>query len=82
MNFTRPVNNSSAPAALPATRGDFRDRMAAQFLAHALPSMSEEERFAYEERVAICMFDANLAEADAVRVALNDYVTQRARSQQ
>jgi hypothetical protein len=29
--------------------------------------------------VAICMFDGNLIEADAVRVALNDYAAQRAR---
>jgi hypothetical protein len=56
--------------------------MAAQFLARALPNMTSDERFAFEERVAICMFDGNLAEADAVRVALNDYAAQRARSKQ
>ncbi len=82
MQYTMPTNTSSAPGVQPAARGDFRDRMAAQYLARALPSMSEEERFAFEERVAICTFDANLAEIDAVRVALNDFVTQRARSQQ
>jgi len=80
MQFTRPMSNFGAPPVLPAPHGDFRERMAAQFLARTLPSMTLDERFTFEERVAISMFDGNLAEADAIRVALNDYATQRARS--
>ena len=82
MTFTRPTSKFGAPPVRPAPRGDFRDRLAAQFLARTLPNMTPDERFAFEERVAICMFDGNLAEADAVRVALNDYAAQRARSMQ
>ena len=80
MQFMRPTNRFGAPPVRPAPRGDFRERLAAQFLARALPTMTPDERFAFEERMAICMFDGNLAEADAVRVALNDYAAQRARS--
>ena len=82
MQFTRPISRFGPPPLQPAPREDFRERLAAQFLARALPNMTPDERFAFEERVAICMFDGNLAEADAVRVALNDYAAQRARSMQ
>jgi hypothetical protein len=93
MNFTRPtsrygapparlISPSLAPSASETPRGDFRERLAAQFLARMLPGMTPDERFAFEERVAICMFDGNLAEADAVRVALNDCAAQRARGEQ
>jgi hypothetical protein len=74
------MSKFDASPVLPAPHGDFRERMAAQFLARALPNMTPDERVAFEERVAICTFDGNLAEADAIRVALNDYATQRARS--
>ena len=82
MKFTRPTSRSDAPPVPLTPRGDFRERMAAQLLARALPIMTPDERFAFEERVAICMFDGNLTEADAVRVALNDYAVQKARSKQ
>ena len=54
--------------------------MTAQLLARMLPTMTPEDRFAFEERIAICMFDGGLTEADAIRVALNDCAAQRARS--
>lgn len=81
MTFTRPTTRLSAPPVRPTPQGDFRERLAAQFLARALPTMTPDERDAFEERVAICMFDGNLVEADAIRVALNDFATQRARRQ-
>jgi len=51
--------------------------MAAKFLSRALLTMSEDERFIFEERVAICMFDGGLSEADATRVALSDYASRK-----
>jgi len=47
--------------------------MAAKFMSRALPSMNADQRFEFEERVAICMFDGGLSEADATLIALNDY---------
>jgi len=86
MTFVRPtqsvIRRLDMPPPRPVPSSDFRNRMTAQFLARALPSMSEEERFSFEERIAICMFDGNLTEAEATRVALNDYASQRARSKQ
>jgi len=91
MNFTRPTTRFGAPptrsvsVSLGTTPSEtphasFRERMTAQLLARMLPTMTPDERFAFEERVAICMFDGGLTEADAIRVALNDCATQRARS--
>jgi len=51
--------------------------MAAKFMSRALPSMNPDERFDFEERVAICMFDGGLSEADATLVALNDYAVRK-----
>jgi hypothetical protein len=51
--------------------------MAAKFMSRALPSMNPDERFEFEERVAICMFHGGLSEADATLVALNDYVVRK-----
>jgi len=90
MNFNRPTTRYGAPPTRPVRvslgivpsetpRGDFRDRLAAQFLARVLPTMTPDERFAFEERVAICIFDGGLTEAGAIRVALNDCAAQRAR---
>ena len=91
MNFTRPTTRFGAPptrsvsVSLGTTPSEtphasFRERMTAQLLARMLQTMTPDERFAFEERVAICMFDGGLTEADAIRVALNDCATQRARS--
>ena len=62
----RPTSTSLAKFASETSRADFRERMAAQFLSRTLPAMSQDERFAFEERMGICMFDGNMAEADAV----------------
>ena len=77
---TRPISPSLAKFASETPRASFRERMTAQLLARMLPTMTPDERFAFEERMAICTFDGNLAEADAIRVALNDCAAQRARS--
>jgi len=82
MQFTRPISSGGTPLVLPHSQASLRDRMAAQFLSRALPTMTPDERFAFEERTAICMFDGNLTETEATRVALNDFAAQRARSKQ
>ena len=82
MTFTRPTTRFGAPPTRPIPRADFRERIAAQLAARMLPTMTPDERFAFEERVAICTFDGGLVEADATRVALNDCAAQRPRSQQ
>jgi len=77
MTFTRPLRPSTTrfgrPPARPSQALPLEERMAAKFMSRALPAMNEDERFEFEERVAICMFDGGLSEADATRVALNDY---------
>ena len=91
MTFTRPTTRFGAPPVRPVSpslakfasetpRAPFRERMTAQLLARMLPTMTPDEQFAFEERMAICMFDGGLTEADATRVALNDCAAQRARS--
>ena len=81
MTFTRPTrptrSGHGTPPLRPAQAPSLEQRMAAKFLSRALPSMSEDERFLFEERVAICMFDGGLSESDAMRVALNDHVLRR-----
>jgi len=77
MSFTRPTRPTRSgygtPPLRPAQAPSLEQRMAAKFLSRALPSMSEDERFLFEERVAICMCDGGLSESDAMRVALNDH---------
>ena len=63
MSFARPRRPASRP-------GSLRDRMSAKFVARATDGMNPDERFTFDERVAICMFDGGLSEAQAIRVAL------------
>ena len=68
-----PVSRFGRPPIRPAQTPSLEQRMAAKFMSRALPSMNPDQRFEFEERVAICMFDGGLSEADATLVALNDY---------
>ena len=81
MTFTRPLRPPTTrfgkPPVRPAQDLSLEQRMAAKFMSRALPSMNPDERFEFEERVAICMFDGGLSEADATRVALNDYAVRK-----
>ena len=81
MTFTRPLRPPTAgfgrPPVRPTQAPSLEQRMAAKFMSRALPAMNDDERFEFEERVAICMFDGGLSEADATRVALNDYAVRK-----
>jgi len=81
MEFQRPIRPPSRsfgrPPVRPAQSLPLEQRMAAKFMSRALPAMDDDERFEFEERVAICMFDGGLSEADATRVALNDYAVRK-----
>jgi hypothetical protein len=61
----------------PAQILPLEQRMAAKFMSRVLPAMNDDERFEFEERIAICMFDGGLSEADATLVALNDYAVRK-----
>ena len=75
---TRPPGRPFGPPPIrPNTTSSLTQRMAAKFMSRALPSMNPDERFAFDERVAICMFDGGLSEADATLVALNDYAVRK-----
>jgi hypothetical protein len=82
MGFTRPQTRFGGPPVRPQSHTSLAERMTERFLARALPTMTDDERFAFEERIAICMFDGNLTESEATRVALSDFAAQRARSKQ
>ena len=81
MRFQRPTRSPARSFGRPPVRPDqglpLEQRMAAKFMARALPAMNDDDRFEFEERVAICMFDGGLSEADATRVALNDYAVRK-----
>lgn len=75
---TRPPGRSfGPPPRRPHQDRPLEQRMAAKFMSRALPAMNDDERFEFEERMAICMFDGGLSEADATRVALNDYAVRK-----
>ena len=77
MTFSRPIRPPASrfgrPPVRPAQAPSLAQRMAAKFLSRALPAMNADQRFEFEERVAICMYHGGLCEADAVRVALDDF---------
>ena len=81
MTFTRPLRPPTSrfgrPPVRPTQAPSLERRMAAKFMSRALPSMNPDQRFEFEERVAICMFDGGLSEADATLVALNDYAVRK-----
>lgn len=47
--------------------------MATKFVGRATAGMTPDERFAFDERVAICTFHGRLTEAEAIQVALDDF---------
>jgi len=79
MTFSRPIRPAvkrfGPPPIRPNTMPSLTQRMAAKFTSRALPSMNADQRFEFEERVAICIFDGGLSEAGATLIALNDYAT-------
>ena len=85
MTFNRPIRpprrSFGPPPIRPNTTSSLTQRMATKFMSRALPSMNPDQRFEFEERVAICMFDGGLSEADATLVALNDYATHKGSAQ-
>lgn len=81
MAFTRPPRPPAAGFGRPPVRPpqglSLEQSMAAKFMSRALLTMNDDERFEFEERVAMCMFDGGLSEADATLVALNDYAVRK-----
>ncbi|HPD16231.1 MAG TPA: hypothetical protein PLE19_14855 [Planctomycetota bacterium] len=47
--------------------------MAERLLALSLARMTPDQRVAFEERVAICIHDGGLPEAEALRVAAKEH---------
>jgi len=56
-----------------------RTRMLDKFLVRALARMAPEPREAFEERVAICIYDGGLSETQATRLALDEVARQACR---
>jgi hypothetical protein len=75
MTFTRPTSPPGTPP--PRTRQPLRDRIAVRFLARTLATLTPDQRVAVEERIALGIFDANLAESDAIRIALAGHLAQQ-----
>ncbi len=50
-----------------------RPSMAERLLALSLARMTPDQRVAFEERVAICIHDGGLPEAEALRVAAKEH---------
>ena len=70
-----PLRRPSSPPLRPRPSVPARGRVIDKLLARALAGLTPDQRYAFEERVAIAVHDGGLSESDAIDAALSRETT-------